>query len=107
MGFHKFFMDKSDAMWAKGKAMMKYVLQRGGKMGNGFQVIKNAPKQTLIKSMVTVIQIPPIGSPQSLNTLDYSNEMKVNKNIKIKTTWQTLYADVFKCRLCNILRVLV
>ena len=39
MGFHKFFMGKSDAMWARGKDMMKYVLQRGGKMGNGFQVM--------------------------------------------------------------------
>ncbi len=38
MGFHKFFMEKSDAMWKRGKEMMKYILQRGGKMGNGFQV---------------------------------------------------------------------
>ena len=25
-------------MWARGKDMIKYVLQRGGRMGNGFQV---------------------------------------------------------------------
>jgi hypothetical protein len=38
MGFHKFFMEKSDSMWGKGKDMIKYILQRGGKMSNGFQV---------------------------------------------------------------------
>jgi len=57
MGFHKFFMEKSDSMWGKGKDMIKYILQRGGKMSNGFQ-------------------IPPIGASQSLSSLDYSNEMK-------------------------------
>jgi len=57
MGFHKYFMGKSEKMWTRGKDMMKYVLQRGGKMGNGFQ-------------------IPPIGAAVSLADLDYTNEMK-------------------------------
>ena len=39
MGFSKFFMEKSDTMWSKGKDMIKYVLKRGGKMGTGFQVV--------------------------------------------------------------------
>merc|ERR1739838_269810 len=38
MGFSKFFMEKSDKMWSKGKDMIKYVLKRGGKMGTGFQI---------------------------------------------------------------------
>ena len=38
MGFSKFFMEKSDTMWGRGKDMIKYVLKRGGKMGTGFQV---------------------------------------------------------------------
>merc|ERR1712179_320816 len=38
LGFSKYFMEKSDSMWARGKDMMKYVLKRGGKMGNGFQI---------------------------------------------------------------------
>ena len=38
MGFSNYFMDQSDKMWARGKDMIKYVLQRGGRMGNGFQV---------------------------------------------------------------------
>eukprot|EP00092_Neocalanus_flemingeri_P020221 GFUD01021895.1.p1 GENE.GFUD01021895.1~~GFUD01021895.1.p1 ORF type:complete len:245 (+),score=67.61 GFUD01021895.1:47-736(+) len=58
MGFSKFFMEKSDAMWSKGKDMMKYVLKRGGKMGSGFQ-------------------LPPIvESNQRVGDYDYSNEMK-------------------------------
>jgi len=57
MGFHKYFMEKSDSMWNRGKDMMKYVLKRGGAMGHGFQ-------------------IPPIGSSNSLSSLDFSNEMK-------------------------------
>jgi len=58
MGFSKFFMDKSDKMWARGKDMMKYVLKRGGKMGTGFQ-------------------IPPAGeSNQIVGNRDFSNEMK-------------------------------
>merc|ERR1712126_748436 len=58
MGFSKFFMEKSDNMWKKGKDMMKYVLKRGGKMGTGFQ-------------------IPPAGSGnQIVGNVDYSNEMK-------------------------------
>merc|ERR1711962_846708 len=57
MGFHKYFMGRSEKMWTRGKDMMKYVLQRGGKMGNGFQ-------------------IPPIGAAVSLADLDYTNEMK-------------------------------
>merc|ERR1711964_500508 len=28
MGFSKFFMEKSDSMWKKGKDMIKYVLKR-------------------------------------------------------------------------------
>merc|ERR1712025_33517 len=58
MGFSKFFMEKSDNMWQKGKDMMKYVLKRGGKMGTGFQ-------------------LPPFGeSNQRVGDYDYSNEMK-------------------------------
>jgi len=57
LGFSKYFMEKSDSMWARGKDMMKYVLKRGGKMGNGFQ-------------------IPPVGVATQLNDLDYSTEMK-------------------------------
>ena len=38
MGFSKFFQEKSDGMWARGKEMMKYVLKRGGRMGTGFQL---------------------------------------------------------------------
>ena len=38
MGFSKFFKEKSDNMWNRGKDMIKYVLKRGGKMGTGFQV---------------------------------------------------------------------
>merc|ERR1711973_305320 len=57
MGFHKYFMEKSDKMWARGKDMMKYILQRGGKMGTGFQ-------------------IPPLGAGYTLADLDYTNEMK-------------------------------
>jgi len=58
MGFSKFFMDKSDTMWKRGKDMIKYVLKRGGKMGTGFQ-------------------IPPFGETnQRVGDYDYSNEMK-------------------------------
>lgn len=57
MGFHKYFMEKSDSMWNRGKGMMEYVLKRGGKMGSGFQ-------------------IPPLNSDNGLAELDYSNEMK-------------------------------
>jgi len=58
MGFSKFFMEKSDSMWKKGKDMIKYVLKRGGKMGTGFQ-------------------IPPFGEAnQRVGDYDYSNEMK-------------------------------
>merc|ERR1711928_16087 len=58
LGFSKYFMEKSDSMWARGKDMMKYVLKRGGKMGNGFQ-------------------IPPAGTGnQIVGNVDYSNEMK-------------------------------
>jgi len=58
MGFSKFFMEKSDNMWNKGKDMIKYVLKRGGKMGTGFQ-------------------IPPFGEDnQRVGDYDYSNEMK-------------------------------
>jgi len=56
-GFSKYFMEKSDKMWARGKDMMKYVLKRGGKMGNGFQ-------------------IPPVEVTAKLEDLDYSSEMK-------------------------------
>jgi len=56
-GFSKYFMEKSDKMWARGKDMMHYVLKRGGKMGNGFQ-------------------IPPVGITAKLEDLDYSTEMK-------------------------------
>merc|ERR1711942_160363 len=58
MGFSKFFMEKSDSMWKKGKDMIKYVLKRGGKMGTGFQ-------------------IPPFGEAnQRVGDYDYSNEIK-------------------------------
>lgn len=57
MGFHKYFMDKSDNMWARGKSMMEYVLKRGGRMGSGFQ-------------------IPPLTSGNTFAELDFSNEMK-------------------------------
>ncbi|XP_023337830.1 uncharacterized protein LOC111708625 isoform X2 [Eurytemora carolleeae] len=57
MGFHKLFMEKSDKMWARGKDMMQYVLQRGGKMGGGFQ-------------------IPPVGASQMLLGLDYNDEIQ-------------------------------
>merc|ERR1712121_435646 len=54
----KFFMEKSDNMWKKGKDMIKYVLKRGGNMGTGFQ-------------------IPPVGEAgQRVGDYDYSNEMK-------------------------------
>jgi len=58
MGFSKFFKEKSDNMWNRGKDMIKYVLKRGGKMGTGFQ-------------------IPPFGERnQVVGDYDYSNEMK-------------------------------
>jgi len=38
MGFHNYFMEKSDSMWNRGKDMMKYILKRGGQMGNNFKV---------------------------------------------------------------------
>jgi len=57
LGFHKYFMEKSDKMWSRGKEMMEYVLKRGGRMGTGFQ-------------------IPPLNSANSISDLDYSNEMK-------------------------------
>jgi len=58
MGFSKYFMDQSDKMWARGKDMIKYVLQRGGRMGEGFQ-------------------IPPFGiNNKQIGDFDYSNEMK-------------------------------
>merc|ERR1712168_1391508 len=70
LGFHKYFMEKSDKMWSRyrsillsdkmwsrGKEMMEYVLKRGGRMG-------------------TVFQIPPLNSANSISDLDYSNEMK-------------------------------
>merc|ERR1712055_454103 len=58
MGFSKFFMEKSDKMWARGKGMMKYVLKRGGRMGTSFQ-------------------IPPSGEKnQVVGDLDFSNEME-------------------------------
>merc|ERR1712168_850644 len=41
MGFHKYFMDKSDSMWNRGKDMMKYILKRGGQMGSSFMVAMN------------------------------------------------------------------
>merc|ERR1712083_271556 len=34
MGFSKFFTEKSDKMWNRGKDMINYVLKRGGKIGN-------------------------------------------------------------------------
>merc|ERR1711872_937098 len=37
MGFHKYFMGKSDRMWTRAKDVMKYVLKRGGHM----RAIKN------------------------------------------------------------------
>merc|ERR1712200_338904 len=30
LGVSKYFMEKSDSMWPRGKDMMKYVLKRGG-----------------------------------------------------------------------------
>lgn len=38
LGFSKYFMALSDKMWGRGKEVMKYVLKRGGKMGDGFQL---------------------------------------------------------------------
>jgi len=90
MGFSKFFMEKSDNMWQKGKDMMKYVLKRGGKMGTGFQLAnltqiqQNLPEATpalttSIKNnaFVRTRKIPPFGeSNQRVGDYDYSNEMK-------------------------------
>jgi hypothetical protein len=47
MGFSKYFMALSDKMWARGKEIMKYVLKRGGKMGDGFQVTRTAGSDDL------------------------------------------------------------
>eukprot|EP00088_Acartia_fossae_P040464 TRINITY_DN4214_c0_g1_i1.p1 TRINITY_DN4214_c0_g1~~TRINITY_DN4214_c0_g1_i1.p1 ORF type:complete len:231 (+),score=69.04 TRINITY_DN4214_c0_g1_i1:15-707(+) len=82
LGFHKYFMDKSDKMWARGKGMMEYVLKRGGKMGNAFQ-------------------IPPLNSANSLSDLDYSNEMKslaVSVDLLKKRAEDSLHASMHAFR---------
>merc|ERR1711915_350920 len=55
LGFHKYFMAKSDKMWARGKDLMKYVLKRGEKVDNlqvaAKGVTTNTEIQNLAKSM--------------------------------------------------------
>merc|ERR1712059_12395 len=58
LGFSKFFMEKSDKMWARGKDMMKYVLKRGGRMGTSFQIPPSVEKNQVVGNM------------------DFSNEME-------------------------------
>ena len=38
MGLYKLMWKHSDKMWSRGKDAMKYILKRGGKMGQHFQV---------------------------------------------------------------------
>ena len=37
MGFHKFFRGHSDKMWQNGKKLLKYIVERGGRIGQSIE----------------------------------------------------------------------
>lgn len=38
LGIHKTVLSHSDKHWSNGKALMEYILKRGGRMGTQFKV---------------------------------------------------------------------
>lgn len=40
LGFHKFFQDYSDKMWENGKKILKYIVQRGGRVSSSLEGFK-------------------------------------------------------------------
>jgi Ferritin-like domain len=40
LGFHKFFRGYADKMWQNAKNVMKYIVQRGGRVGQSSDVFK-------------------------------------------------------------------
>ncbi len=59
MGLHKLMWDNSDRMWERGKETMKYILKRGGRMGQHFRVGRLKRRGTMTGPHVILVATYP------------------------------------------------